>query len=71
MVKIRIILSLLLAIVGYLLGLVAEANHYTETTLYMASCFLKIKSRFRYSFSRLFNFAISFFFEPLSHIKTL
>ncbi|UCF13296.1 MAG: hypothetical protein JSW06_03305, partial [Thermoplasmatales archaeon] len=42
MVKIRIILSLVLAIVGYLLGLIAEANHYNETMLYMASCFLKI-----------------------------
>ncbi len=42
MVKIRIILSLVLAIVGYLLGIIAEANHYNETMLYMASCFLKI-----------------------------
>ena len=42
MVKIRIILSLVLAIVGYILGVVAEANHYNETMLYMASCFTKI-----------------------------
>jgi hypothetical protein len=42
MVKIRIILSLALAIVGYLLGLIAEATHYNETMLNMASCFLKI-----------------------------
>jgi len=42
MVKIRIIVSLVLAIVGYLLGIVAEANHYNETMLYIASCFLKI-----------------------------
>ncbi len=42
MVKIRIILSVILAIVGYLLGLIAEANHYTESAIYMASCFLKV-----------------------------
>lgn len=42
MVKIRIILSLALAIVGYLLGLIAESTHYNETMLNMASCFLKI-----------------------------
>ena len=42
MVKIRIILSLVLAIVGYLLGIIAEATHDTESAIYMASCFLKV-----------------------------
>ena len=44
MVKIRIIISLVLAVVGYLLGLIAEANHTTgnESAIYMASCFLKV-----------------------------
>ena len=42
MVKIRIILSVVLAIVGYLLGIIAEANHDTESAIYMASCFLKV-----------------------------
>ena len=42
MVKIRIILSLVLAVVGYLLGIIAEANHDTESAIYMASCFLKV-----------------------------
>ena len=42
MVKIRIILSLVLAIVGYFLGIIAEANHDTESAIYMASCFLKV-----------------------------
>ena len=42
MVKIRIILSLVFAIVGYLLGIIAEATHDTESAIYMASCFLKV-----------------------------
>ena len=42
MVKIRIIIRLVLAIVGYLLGLIAEATHDTESAIYMASCFLKV-----------------------------
>ena len=42
MVKIRIILSSVLAIVGYVLGIIAEANHDTESAIYMASCFLKV-----------------------------
>ena len=45
MVKIRIIISLVLAVVGYLLGIVADATHTppgAETAIYMASCFLKV-----------------------------
>jgi len=42
MVRIRIILSLVLAIAGYLLGIVAEATSGTESAIYMASCFVKI-----------------------------
>ena len=45
MVKKRILLSLVLAVVAYFLGLVAEANHGTPGTdseIYMASCLLKI-----------------------------
>ena len=42
MVKKRILLSLVLAVVAYFLGLVAEANHGTESEIYMASCLLKI-----------------------------
>ena len=42
MVKKRIILSLVLAVVGYLLGLIAEATHDTESAVNMASCFIKI-----------------------------
>ena len=38
----KIILSSVLAILGYFLGIVAEATHYTELTIYPASCFLKI-----------------------------
>ncbi len=42
MVKKRIILSLVLAIVGYFLGIVAEANHGTDSPIFMASCLSKI-----------------------------
>ncbi len=42
MVKKRIILSLVLAIAGYFLGIVAEANHDTGLAIYMASCLSKI-----------------------------
>jgi hypothetical protein len=42
MVKLKIILSLVFAIVGYFLGIVAEANHGTDSPIYMASCFSKI-----------------------------
>ena len=42
MVKGRIFLSSVFAIVGYLLGIVADATHYTELAIYPAACFLKI-----------------------------
>ena len=42
MVKKRIYLSLVLAIAAYFLGIVAEANHGTDSAIYMASCFIKI-----------------------------
>ena len=42
MVKIRIFSSSVLAIVGYLLGIIAEANHGADSAIYMASCFIKI-----------------------------
>ena len=42
MVKKIIYLSSALAIAGYFLGLVAEANKATDSTIYMASCFTKI-----------------------------
>ncbi len=42
MVKLKIILSLVLAIVAYFLGIVAEASHGTDSPINMASCFLKI-----------------------------
>jgi len=42
MVKIRIFVSVVLAIVGYFLGLIAEANHGADTPIFMASCFIKI-----------------------------
>ena len=38
----KIILSLVLAIVGYFLGIVAEATRDTGLAIYPASCFLKI-----------------------------
>jgi hypothetical protein len=38
----KIILSSVLAILGYFLGIVAEATHYTELAIYPASCGLKI-----------------------------
>ena len=42
MVKIRIFVSSVLAIVGYLLGLIAEATHGPDSLINMASCFGKI-----------------------------
>jgi len=42
MVKKRIFLSLVLAIIAYFLGIVAEATHDTDSAIYMASCLLKI-----------------------------
>jgi hypothetical protein len=42
MVKKRIYLSLVLAVAAYFLGIVAEANHGTDSAIYMASCFSKI-----------------------------
>ena len=42
MVKKIIYLSSALAIAGYFLGLVAEANKATDSPIYMASCFTKI-----------------------------
>ena len=39
---IKLILSLILAIAAYFLGLVAEANKETDSAIYMASCFTKI-----------------------------
>ena len=42
MVRIIIIISLLLAIAGYFLGIVADANHDAESTIYYVSCPLKI-----------------------------
>ena len=42
MVKKRIYLSLVLAVAAYFLGIVAEANHDTESAIYMASCLSKI-----------------------------
>ncbi len=42
MVKLKIILSLVFAIVGYFLGIVADANHNTDLAIYPAACLLKI-----------------------------
>ncbi len=42
MVKKRIFLSLVLVIVGYFLGIVAEATHGADSAIYIASCFIKI-----------------------------
>jgi len=42
MVKKRIYLSLVLAVTAYFLGIVAEANHETDSAIYMASCLTKI-----------------------------
>jgi peptidoglycan/LPS O-acetylase OafA/YrhL len=42
MVKKRIFLSLVLAVVAYFLGIVAEATHGSDSAIYMASCLLKI-----------------------------
>jgi hypothetical protein len=38
----KIILSLVLAIVGYFLGIVADANHNTDLIIYPAACLTKI-----------------------------
>ena len=42
MVKLKIIISSVFAIVGYFLGIVADATHYTELAIYPAACFTKI-----------------------------
>ncbi len=42
MVKKRIFLSLVLAIIGYFLGIVADLTHDTGSAIYIASCLLKI-----------------------------
>lgn len=42
MVKLKIFLSIVFAIVAYFLGIVAEASHGTDSPINMASCFLKI-----------------------------
>jgi len=42
MVKKRIFSSLVLAIAAYFLGIVAEATHGSDSSIYMASCLLKI-----------------------------
>jgi hypothetical protein len=42
MAKLKIILSLVFAIVGYFLGIVADATHYTELPIFPAACFTKI-----------------------------
>jgi hypothetical protein len=42
MVKLKIFLSIVFAIVAYFLGIVAEASHGTDSAINMASCFLKI-----------------------------
>jgi hypothetical protein len=42
MVQIRLLLSIVLAIVAYFLGIVAEATHESDSAIYMASCFIKI-----------------------------
>jgi peptidoglycan/LPS O-acetylase OafA/YrhL len=42
MFKKRIYLSLVLAVAAYFLGIVAEANHETDSAIYMASCLTKI-----------------------------
>ncbi|MGD8566193.1 MAG: hypothetical protein PVF96_07585 [Candidatus Bathyarchaeota archaeon] len=42
MFKFKIMLSLVFAIVGYFLGIVADATHYTELPIYPAACFTKI-----------------------------
>ena len=40
--KERLIVSLVLAIVGYFLGIVAESTHGADSAIYIASCLLKI-----------------------------
>jgi hypothetical protein len=42
MVKFKIILSLVFAIVGYFLGIVADATHLTALAINPAACFTKI-----------------------------
>ena len=42
MAKKRIYLSSVLVVAAYFLGIVAEANHDTESAIYMASCLTKI-----------------------------
>jgi peptidoglycan/LPS O-acetylase OafA/YrhL len=42
MAETRIFASVVLAIAGYLLGIIAEATHGTDSAINMASCFIKI-----------------------------
>ena len=42
LVKLKIVLSLVLAIVGYFLGVVADANHDTGSALFVTACLGKI-----------------------------
>ena len=42
LVKLKIILSLVLAIVGYFLGVVADANHISGSAIFVAACLSKI-----------------------------
>ncbi len=42
LVKLKIMLSLVFAIVGYFLGIVADATHYTELAINPAACLTKI-----------------------------
>ncbi|MFX1367205.1 MAG: hypothetical protein ACFFAY_01210 [Promethearchaeota archaeon] len=42
MARIRIFAGVVFAIAGYLLGLIAEATHGTDSAINMASCFIKI-----------------------------
>jgi len=42
MAKIRIFASVVLAVVGYFLGIIAEATHGADSPINMASCFIKI-----------------------------
>jgi len=41
-VKLKIILSLVLAIVGYFLGIVADATHDTGSAIFVTACLSKI-----------------------------
>ena len=40
--NIKLILSLVLSVVAYFLGIIADANHNTDNVIYPAACFSKI-----------------------------